>query len=214
MRDLRRERERLGLSREEVAAQTRIPLRYLVALEEGETGGLPAGPFLYGYRKQYETFLNLDDESLTAEDAATDSGLRPVLRPEEEPEAPAPARTVPVGRLVGGGFILTLAVALALKVGTLLVERVPAAPTAADLPTQRVEVRAIEPTKVTVKADGETLFSGTLQPGAAQTFEGRQRLEVEAADLTRVTVRHNGDRIEPLGSLTRGRRLVFIQDGE
>lgn len=214
MRDLRRERERLGLSRDEVAAQTRIPMRYLVALEEGDAGGLPAGPFLYGYRKQYETFLNLDDESLTAEDAATENGIRPVLRPEEEPETAAPRRAVPIGRLVMGGFIATLAVALAVKVGALLVERAPVTPEAETLPVQRLEVRAIEPTKVTVKADGETLFAGTLKPGAAQTWEGHRRLEVEAADLTRVTVRHNGERIEPLGSLTRGRRLVFIQDGE
>lgn len=211
MRDLQRERERLGLSREEVAAQTRIPLKYVIALEDAEDTGKNPPPFLFGYRRQYEGFL---DTLGDGEVPAAAAGPAPYVRaePAEEVEPEEAPRPFPVARLVLGGFLVTLALVLAVKIGSTLLERGPAGPAEPEFPIQKVDLRAIEPTRVTVIADGVTLFSGTLEPGATRTFEGRERLSVDTSDLTRLTVRHDGARIEPLGNLTYGRRLVFIQE--
>lgn len=215
MRDLMRERERLGLSRAFVASSTRIPLRYVVALEEAEDAGKNPPPFLFGYRRQYEAFLDSLGDGAARQGATAASAPAPYVRPEEP--APAPeAKRVPVARLVLGGFVATLTLVLGIKVGSALLARAPEATPEAEaesaVPVQKVELRAVEPTRVSVVADGSTLFSGVLEPGVTRAFEGRERLEVDASDLTRLTVRHNGERIEPLGNLTYGRRLVFIQE--
>lgn len=262
MSDLRRRRESLGLSREDVVERARIPLRYLVALEDGPDAELQKGPFLASYRRQYENFLRLDDLE-AARPAGEPSNLIRVDERDEAPPAP-PAAPVPVPRLVLSGFLATLALALLFQIGDTLLHRDPevapeapaamaattmvepmvlpagvAAPTEGTTPlvaeasppapvappplpavnedglaVQAVEVRAIEPTRVTVRADGETKFSGLLEPGPARSFQGYRRLEVDASDLTRITLRHNGVRVEPLGNLSSGRRLVFLQESE
>lgn len=212
MRDLKRERERLGLSREEVAAQTRIPLRYVDALEEAQDAAANPPPFLFGYRRQYESFLDsLSDGAVPSAESGPAPYVRAEVPPEVEAEVEAPRR-VPVARLVLGGFLATLIIALVGKLSVTLADRPATPPPEPEIPVQKLELRAIEPTKVTVEADGQTLFTGTLEPGAARTFEGRERISVDASDLTRLAVRHEGLRIEPLGNLSYGRRLVFIQE--
>ena len=269
MSDLKRRREVLGLTREEVAERTRIPLRFIVALEDGDDSEVRKGPFLASYRKQYDTFLRVDDL-----DQAPTDGPAPYVRVTDEdlPTGGPVSDGPPITRLVVGGFLATLALGLLVKVagtvagrppaedapaaagveaeGITMVEAqspvvtpapptpdaatpapptpdaappdaappdaAPAAPvgTAAERGLQTLALRATDPTRVAVRADGETLFSGILEPGPGKSFEGRDRLEVDASDLTRITVRHNGLRVEPLGNLTQGRRLVFIQESE
>lgn len=222
MRDLRRERELLGMSREEVAAATRIPMRYVTALEEAEDAGKSPPPFLFGYRRQYESFLDSLGEGAVGRST---SGPAPYVRaePEPEPEAEEAPRGLPVARLILGGFLATLVLVLAVEIGGAVMDHAPegaqttpgqpvASEPKSDLPVQKVELRAIEPTRVTVIADGQTLFSGVMDPGVTQTYEGHERMSVDASDLTKLTVRHDGSRIEPLGNLSFGRRLVFIQE--
>jgi len=221
MRDLMRERERLGMSREEVAAATRIPMRYVAALEEAEDASKSPPPFLFGYRRQYESFL---DSLGDGEVGRPTSGPAPYVRaePAPEPEPEEAPRGLPVARLILGGFLATLVLVLGARIGSAVLDRSPGAdpagaeqaatPPKSDLPVQKVELRAIEPTKVTVIADGQTLYSGVMDPGVTQTYEGHERLTVDASDLTKLTVRHDGSRIEPLGNLSFGRRLVFIQE--
>lgn len=84
-RDLQEARERAGLTVEEASRRTRIPQRYLEALERGDLSAFPKGPFLAGYTRQYRGFLQL---------------------PEGPPPGPggsvAPEATVPRGGLFGG----------------------------------------------------------------------------------------------------------------
>lgn len=226
MRDLRREREVLSLSREEISAQTRIPMRYISALEDAEDAASGGAPFLFGYRRQYEAFLDSVSEGAALPEAG--GAPAPYVRAEEqasnEAEGEEQPPSVPLVRLVVGGFAATLILVLAIKVVAMVAERPPAEkPTAEEAaaaaeealgPVQKVEVRSTEPTRITVVADGETLFSGVLNPGQTRAFEGRERLELDTSELTVLTVRHNGERIEPLGNLSYGRRLVFIQESK
>lgn len=59
MSDLRAARERAGLTLEQVFERTRIPVKWLDALERGDLVAFPPGPFLSGYTKQYRAFLGL-----------------------------------------------------------------------------------------------------------------------------------------------------------
>jgi transcriptional regulator with XRE-family HTH domain len=194
---LRRERERRGLSFDDVARLAKIPARYVKALEENDEKTLPQGPFRNGYRKQYLEFLGLDEQDLMATERAA-------------------APELPLARLVAGGFAATVLLVVVLRVGASVVDWVerPAAPeqaTAAAHPgSQVVGVRAVDTTKITVRVDGGLAETVALAPGENRVVRGDQRVEIDAQDLTRVVVTYNGEHIEPLGNISRGRRLVFV----
>lgn len=192
--DLRSERQRRGLTLQDVSRQARIPERYLLALEEGDTTVLPPGPFLQGYRRQYLEYLGIDEEDLVATEAAA--------KPE-----------LPFARLAGGAFLITLIVVLTLKTGSLLLERAAAPspdPVAAVVAPQVVKVRASEPTSLGIAIDGEPEQRVRVEAGETLELEGKRRVSIDAPDLTRVSLSYNGERVEPLGNLSEGRRLVFI----
>lgn len=215
---LRTERERRQLSLEEAAAQARIPVRYVDALERGDEEILPPGAFRRAYQRQYLDSLGLDPDS-------------PVAPQPLEPEQPEEEETrtitvsleeIPLQRLVVAGFLLTMAVVLGLRVIAAYIDYTTPAEVAPDemaaaiepstLPTAHLRVRAIEPTRLRTRVDGIDSFQGVLDANNLIDLEGREEIEVWAADLTSIIITYNGDRIEPLGNLSRGRRLVFIQE--
>ncbi len=63
---LRRERELRGISLEEIARSTRIPLRSLQALEDDRWEELPGEVFTRGFLKSYAESLGLDPRPLLA----------------------------------------------------------------------------------------------------------------------------------------------------
>jgi cytoskeletal protein RodZ len=195
---LRRERERRGLTHEDVARLARIPARYVKALEEGDLQALPAGPFRNGYRRQYLEFLDLDEQDLIATERA-------------------PAPEIPALRLALGGFAVTALLVVGLRVGASAVDWIerPAAEAAAQ-PTasQIVAVRAIDATTITVRVDAGEAEKVRLAPKETRVLHGHDRVEVDAQDLTRVVVTYNGERVEPLGNISAGRRLVFASGGQ
>jgi cytoskeletal protein RodZ len=197
---LRRERERRGLAYEDVARLARIPARYVKALEENDLQTLPAGPFRNGYRRQYLEFLELDEQDLIATERA--------LAPE-----------IPALRLTLGGFAVTALLVVGLRVGASAVDWIeqPAAPQAAatqPVATQVVAVRAIDATTITVRVDEQEPEKVPLAPNETRVLHGHDRVEVDAQDLTRVVLTYNGERVEPLGNIARGRRLVFASGGQ
>jgi len=64
---LRREREMREVTIEEVVKSTRIPRRYVEALENENWAALPGGVFARGFVRSIAQFLGLDEESLLAE---------------------------------------------------------------------------------------------------------------------------------------------------
>ncbi len=59
--NLRRERELRGITLAELSAATKIPLRYLTALENDEFDRLPGGIFNRGYVRSVAHYLGLDE---------------------------------------------------------------------------------------------------------------------------------------------------------
>ena len=104
--DARRAR---ALELTEVAAQTRIPLRHLEAIERADHASLPATPYSTGFVRSYARLVGLDGTALAQEfrnEIGQDSAPRPLTLPFE----PADPKRVP-SRLLA---LIALAVAMIL----------------------------------------------------------------------------------------------------
>ena len=218
MTELRYERERRGWSLDDVASRTRIPRQYLEALEDGNHEVLPPGPFFRGYLRQYLEFLGeetSEEERTEAEQDVVDQVIEGQVA-RATSAAMASSQGVPLTRLVIAGFVLTLAIMLAVQVNNRINAPtiVPSAngPIIALGPPHKVKVYAIEDVQMEVTIDGQISFDDTLRGTNGMEFQATNRLELDISDLTRVRLHYNDKRIEPLGSLSRGRRLVFIHE--
>jgi len=238
---LRSAREARGLGLEEVAHRARIPVRYLRALEDGDTSTLPSGPFYTGYRRQYLAFLGLEEraaptpvsprEDPTADLEDPSNGLLgdpdtvEVANPHrvdlEESTLTIPRHEeVPVVRLVLIGFAITLAALLGLRLGAALLDQrlspstdastSSAASATAMVAGQVVSLRTVEPVRVRMEVDGETVHDGRIAAGATLKGTGTEVI-LDIGDLSVVTVKVDGTRVEPLHNLTSARRLRFVK---
>ena len=217
MTELRHERERRGWSLDDVASRTRIPRQYIEALEDGNHDVLPPGPFFRGYLRQYLEFLGEADpeqERTEAEQDVVDQTIENQVA-RATSAAMEQSQGVPLTRLVLAGFVLTLAITLALQVNHRLNSPAVVATAGGVVPLgppHHVRVYAVEDVNMEVTVDGKEAYKGIVKGTNGMEFEAANRLELDISDLTRVTLHYNDKRIEPLGSLSRGRRLVFIHE--
>lgn len=87
-------REALGLSIDDIAERTRVPVRHLRTIEAGETEGLPATPYSVGFVRTYASAVGLDPADI-AQQFRGELGHVPA-RAVPEPFEPAdPARVAP-----------------------------------------------------------------------------------------------------------------------
>ena len=215
---LRAAREQKKLSLEEIASQTRIPLRHLQSLETGDWSALPAPTYTIGFAKSYASAVGLDRTEI-GEDLRTEmGGQRFEARSTEVFEPVDPARTMPKWLVFSaiGGIILVVLVMTWLNNRSLdpgdatsPVEATATVPTeensAATTQVQQqqppsqpatgaVVLTATEPAWIQVTDQGRTLFSGELAAG--QTFAVPQNaaaplLKAGKPEALRVTVGNN-----------------------
>jgi cytoskeletal protein RodZ len=105
---LRREREMRGVSLDEIAAATRISVRFLEALENEHWDQLPGGAFNRGFIRSIARFLGIDEDGLVAEYAygrEGANGARTVAASENIPRnyRPAIVAAVLAALLIAGG---------------------------------------------------------------------------------------------------------------
>jgi hypothetical protein len=100
-RQLRRARQRLGLSLPDVHAVTAIPLGCLAALEEGDLAQLPSPVYARGYIRSYAEAVRLDGDRMAlelwrvmeeAQVAAAGGARTAAARPRGRAPAPPPQR--------------------------------------------------------------------------------------------------------------------------
>lgn len=108
---LRAAREEKGLSLEQVAAETRIPQRHLLAIEAGDFAGLPGRTYAVGFARTYAKTVGLDQDATAAAvraelDAHNEDGYRPA---GFEPGDPARVPSRALGWLAGFAVLLLLA---------------------------------------------------------------------------------------------------------
>jgi cytoskeletal protein RodZ len=110
---LREAREAKGLSVEDIAAQTRIPTRHLISLEESDWDKLPAATYSIGFAKNYAGAIGLDRTEIGDLLRAEMGGTRlPAAYPEVY-ETIDPARTMPKGLVIGAlGLLVVVVLAL------------------------------------------------------------------------------------------------------
>lgn len=206
-RELREARERRGLSIEQVSRETRIPQRYVEALEKDDLAVFGRGPFASGYTRQLRKFYGLPEVALAAAGP---------LEPEPEPTATVPTVTIPVLPRGKRGIALVgavvAAVGLAAAVGSRTLDTGEA--TLGVPPDQVVLLTSAEPLRAKVTADGREVFRGVVPAGQQQRFQAHDELLLEIPHLEGVTLVYNGRTLKPLGAQSRARRLVFVDDRE
>lgn len=239
--ELREARERAGLTLEEVSERTRIQVKWLDALERGDVGAFPAGPFLAGYSRQYRAFLGLGaapTPTVGARTAVPAASPLPVARPAApegqarpgRPQVPEEADPVsevhraentvtltsPRGRVQRAGRMAAIGVSAAVVMLVLAFafnRGGEVVEEGVDIPPDQVLlVSTAAEVRATVRADGREIFAGMLKPGRQVKFAAHDRLDVELAALSDVALVYNGRTLKPLGAQSRARRLVFVDD--
>jgi cytoskeleton protein RodZ len=110
---LRRERERLGITLDEITSSTKIGTRMLRALEEEHFEQLPGGIFNKGFVRAYAHHLGLDEDQavadyLTASGEALPPKTPDALQPAQLPELRGEAESDGIARIPWGVFALAL----------------------------------------------------------------------------------------------------------
>lgn len=180
---LRSARKKKKLSLDDIAAQTRIPLRHLESLENSDWENLPAPTYSVGFAKSYASVVGLDRQEIGDKLRAEIGGFSAVTSaPAEVFEPVDPARAMPKW-LVIGGILAVLLVVLGLRwlsnrelYGSSDEQAVPSAPAAAPatapsaappVAQSPVVISATEPVWISVYDKGGTnYFSGMLNPGS------------------------------------------------
>ena len=188
---LKAAREKKKLSLEDIADQTRIPLRHLQNLEAGDWSNLPAPTYTIGFAKSYASAVDLDRTEIGEDLRAEMGGQRFEAGSPEVFEPADPARTMPKWLVLSaiGAIALLIIVMTWLNNRSLEPEVVeepaevtatapatqpasgPAQPASqpAGAPTGQVILTATEPAWIQVTDGGRTLFSGELAAGQSFT---------------------------------------------
>ncbi len=186
---LRQAREAAGLSLDQVASQTRIPMRHLQHIEREEWDALPAVTYCVGFVRSYANAIGLDGAELSREVRDRLGGLRTPVQAAEYYEPADPARVPPrtlaivaaliaaalvIGYLAWRGTLNEEATAPASGV-TVPIEEADPAPTAPPQPQavagQSVMLTATQEVwlRISDSSGGPALFNGTMAAG--QTFD-------------------------------------------
>jgi cytoskeleton protein RodZ len=104
--EMRLVRERLGWRLGDVAAELRIRMPYLEAIERGELSALPGAAYQTGFVRTYAQALGLDGDEILRRFRAEGTGFVP--KAELSFLAPVPDRAVPTGAIVLVGVVLVL----------------------------------------------------------------------------------------------------------
>ena len=189
---LKAAREKKKLSLEDIADQTRIPLRHLQNLEAGDWSNLPAPTYTIGFAKSFASAVDLDRTEIGEDLRAEMGGQRFETGSPEVFEPADPARTMPKWLVLSaiGAIALLIIVMTWLNNRSLEPEVVeePAAEVTATAPatqpapgpaqpaqppagpaTGPVVLTATEPAWIQVTDGGRTLFSGELAAGQSFT---------------------------------------------
>jgi cytoskeletal protein RodZ len=191
---LRAAREKQKLSLEDIATQTRIPLRHLENLEAGDWSKLPAPTYTIGFAKSYASAIGLDRTEIGDDLRAEMGGQRFDAGSPEVFEPADPARTMPRWLVLSaiGAIVLLVVVMTWLNNRSLEPEAAAPAPeAAANAPTQQagpvqtqpaqpqpqpaqaasgaVVLTATDAAWIQITDGGKTLFSGELAAGQSYT---------------------------------------------
>jgi cytoskeletal protein RodZ len=76
-----------------------------------------------------------------------------------------------------------------------------------------IELSAIQPTWLSVSADGKTTYRGTLGAMQTMSFDGKETAQIRTANAGGVNIIFNGRALGPLGRRGQSRTFVFTKSG-
>lgn len=218
-----------GLSVDQVADETRIPIRHLTAIEAGEYATLPSTTYAVGFVRAVARLLGLDEVGLAAqlrEELGMPIAGAPMLRGQSV-APPTPDRIPPrafawtaalLAVLILCGFLIwrsnaDLSPPLTASLdGTVPVASQAAPPTPAAAPTGEVVLAATAEVWVRISdGAGKTLVARTLAPGerfAVPAAAPAPVVTVGRPEALTVTV--GGREVAPLGPAGRAVRDVPV----
>ncbi len=88
---LKENREKKGISLNEVALATKINTKILVAMEEGDTERLPTKTFLRGFVRAYSRYLGLDEDAILNTFYEEMGSTKPKLSVTEDADSASPS---------------------------------------------------------------------------------------------------------------------------
>ena len=216
---LRAAREEKGIKLEEVARQTRIPLRHLEHIERSEWDALPAATYSVGFARSYANAVGLDGAAIGAELRQELGAVRGSSGPAAAYYEPAdPARVPPRSIALIAGVIALLLVGLYLFWRSSAVGDAPepqvaqSEPAPAGTPLQQapppaapasgpVVLAASDDVWVRVsEANGPKLYEGILKRGERyEVPAGAQAPEITTGRPNALNVTVGSTAIPPLG---------------
>lgn len=225
---LRAAREEKGLSLDEIAGRTRIPVRHLQHIESEDWDALPAITYSIGFVRAYANELGLDGTALGAElRDQIGTPRRGGTVPGEYYEPADPARVPPRWLAFAAAVIAVLLIAGYLLFRSGIDDGPPAAGKAAPASAGQPAPKAAPPQDPTgqpvvitageevwlrvYEAGGEKLFEGTLRQGEQYRVPAgaqRPQLLTGRPNVLRVTV--GSVEIPPLGPAERRIRDVSL----
>lgn len=228
---MRRAREAAGLSIEDVAAQTRVTLRHLKALEAGDYQALPGTTYCAGFARAYARVVGLDETVLVAKIRAEIDELGEDPNGPYAIEEPVDPSSVPPRKLVMAASVVALLLAggyavwrtqyvtpptdeqLAVEERTetriedantpAAAANKPAAP--APTPTGPVVMTAVNEVWLRIyEPGGKRLFEGTLEKDKSVTIPpDAQNPMILTGRPDAIAVTVGGQAIPPLGTAER-----------
>ncbi|MDB5722896.1 MAG: helix-turn-helix protein [Alphaproteobacteria bacterium] len=233
---LRLAREEKGISLEEVARQTRIPIRHLQHIEQEEWDALPAITYTIGFVRSYANAIGLDGPVIGAELRAQLGGV-PRGGPATALYEPAdPARVPPRSLAIAAAILAVLLIAAYLtwrhyalgggdRGSEIVAEAVPGPapqpkpatppPAPAAAATGAVVVAATEAVWVRIYeagAGGKTLFMGTMKAGDRYSVPATASApEILTGRPNALQVTVGGTSIPPLGPPERRIKDVSLK---
>ena len=181
---LKAARTKKKLSLEDIASQTRIPVRHLESVEQSAWDRLPAPTYTIGFAKAYAGAIGMDRAEIGEQIREELGGHRYTVSSPEVFEPADPARSMPKGLVIGA---IAAVIALVLLMSWLNersleeaeepVANAPAAAPATPPPAPRpapaaqgpVVLTATAPAWIQVTDQGKSLFSGELAAGQSFT---------------------------------------------
>ena len=219
---LRAARLKRGQSLEAVAQQTRIPKRYLEALENDRLDEFPAFVYMRGFLKGYcehldvpfdELWAKIQPPAAEASAAAPAAAATPAPKPAAATPAPRPVSTPSPASHVGSKApassatgAIVLAVALAIGLGVWLIkDRRPSAvakpaettpralmPLPRTTEPAKVGLRAIDDAWVRVTVDDNVAFEGRLPRGGAMEWKPAKSVSLRTTAAASLQLTVNG----------------------
>lgn len=222
-RRLKDAREAKGSSLDEIATQTRIPIRHLEHIEQGNWEALPATTYSVGFARAYANAVGLNGNEIGAElrqqlGATRASYDAPAALYEPADPARVPPRSLAIVALLIGvalvaGYLIWRNMSVGADIETdVPVAEAPATPTPQPAqPQQAALAPATGPVVLTATDEvwlrvyeatgGASLFQGVLQAG--QTFQvpaTAQAPQIRTGRPQALTVTVGTTRIPPLGN--------------